>query len=37
MEDKIIKSDTQIVSPTEKNEIANIVKEIANSILESVQ
>jgi hypothetical protein len=36
MEDKIIKSDTQIVSPSEKAEIANIVKEIANSILESV-
>jgi hypothetical protein len=37
MEDKIIKSDTQIVSPTEREEISNIIKEIANSILESVQ
>jgi hypothetical protein len=36
MEDKIIKSDTQIVSSTERDEIANIVKEIANSILQSV-
>ena len=37
MEDKIIKSDTQIVSSTERDEIANIVKEIAKSILKSVQ
>jgi hypothetical protein len=36
MEDKIIKSDTKIVSPTEKDEIANIVKEIAASIIDSV-
>ena len=36
MENKNIKSDTQIVSSTERAEIANIVKEIANSILQSV-
>lgn len=36
MEDKIIKSDTQIVSPTEKDEITNIVKEIATAIIDSV-
>jgi hypothetical protein len=37
MEDKIIKSDTEIVSPSEREEVSNIVKEIANSILQSVQ
>ena len=36
MEDKIIKSDTQIVSPTEREEISNIVKEIATAIIDSV-
>ena len=36
MEDRIIKSDTQIVSTTEKDEIANIVKEIATAIIDSV-
>jgi hypothetical protein len=37
MEDKIIKSETEIISPTEREEISNIIKEIANSILDSVQ
>ena len=36
MEDKIIKSETEIVSPTEREEISNIIKEIAASIIESV-
>jgi hypothetical protein len=36
MEDKIIKSETEIVSPSEREEISNIVKEIATAIIDSV-
>jgi hypothetical protein len=36
MEDKIIKSETHIVSQTEREEIDNIIKAIAESIIESV-
>jgi hypothetical protein len=36
MEDRIIKSETEIVSPSEREEIDNIIKAIAKSIIESV-
>lgn len=36
MEDKIIKSDTQIVTPIEKEEIDSIIKQIASTIIESL-
>ena len=36
MEDKIIKSDKEIVSPSEREEISNIIKEIATSIVDSL-